>query len=442
MRSLFLGCALAVCLLSACTAQVQMARDIPARTHPDSVFLTMRRAEDMFLSRNLQLLAARWGIDAMRAIELQAGLWPNPNLAIEQNIYNQTTKRYFDFTTDGNSEVQIQQLVTLAGKRDKQVRLARTGTALAQSALLDLLRSLKQELRTDVYDLYFLQRSVTFYDRSVASLSATVRSAERLYDGRTILLAELLRLKSLLFSLENERLNQLTQAAAIEEDLRIMFHDTSAVRMFYRPVIDTTFAAGGAVQHVSLDSALTVALNNRPDIQSAALSVDSASIALQLQKSLAVPDVTIGGRWSRAGSYIPEYFALSVSVDLPLFNRNQGNIEAAEHGLDISRALLYCARQRVGKDVRVAWEKAMEADRLLQHFDKTFTAEYQTLVDGMIASYEKRNIRIIEFTDFFEAYRTSMIQMFQLQNSRLDAVETLNYAVGADIIPPRERTGQ
>jgi len=85
----------------------------------DTLSITLKTAEDRFLKENLQLLASRYNINAADAQITQAGLWSNPNISIEQNIYNQTTHRYFDFTNTGNTEVQIQQLFALAGKKDK-----------------------------------------------------------------------------------------------------------------------------------------------------------------------------------------------------------------------------------------------------------------------------------------------------------------------------------
>ncbi len=410
-----------------------LVRVCAAQSSPDTVRLTVRDAETRFLSANLQLVAARLGIEGARAGVLQAGLWSNPNIAIEQNVYNQETKRYFDVTKDGNTEVQIQQLLLLAGKRGKQVHLAEENVAVAEQSFLDLLRSLKQQLRTDLYDLFYLRRSVEFYDRSLAALTSTITTATRMYEGRTLLLAELLRLKSLYFSLSNERLGLVMQEEGIQQDLRVLLRDTMPAMPVYMPDIDTARAGFGGV---SLDSALALARASRPDLRVAAATVSLDEANLALQKSLAVPDLTVAGRWSRAGSYIPEYYAVSVAIDLPLFNRNQGNIATAERTLQADQANLLAARQRVEKEVDLAYRKAQESDRLLGASSKSFTDLYATLVSGMIANYQKRYISILDFTDFFESYRTSMIQMYQLENNRLDAIEALNYAVGTDLVKP------
>jgi cobalt-zinc-cadmium efflux system outer membrane protein len=54
----------------------------------------------------------------------------------------------------------------------------------------------------------------------------------------------------------------------------------------------------------------------------------------------------------------------------------------------------------------------------------------------MIANYESRNMTIIGFTDFYDSYKTSVLQTIQLQNNRIDSFENLNFAAGKDLLPP------
>lgn len=398
----------------------------------DTVALTLARAEQVFLDNNLQLLASRFNIDASHAAAVQAGLWANPNIAIEQNAYNQETGRYFDFTRSGNTEVQIQQLFLLAGKRHKQIALADINTQMSENTLYDLMRSLKFELRSDFFDLYFLGQSLRFYNTSISSVQKTVAATEAIFDRRSILLSEVLRLKSLLFTLQTERLGIVNRMTAIQNELRILLHDER--RVVYDPVVTQQQLDTLSMLPVTLEVALQAAQDHRPDLRNAQAAIAYEEMNLALQKSLAIPDVTIGGRWSRAGGYIPDYFAVTMSVDLPLFNRNQGNIEVAERTLDANKASGDNAFLGIVKEVTIAYQKALETDRLYRTFDRKFAGEYGQLVDGMTSNYEKRNISIIEFADFFEAYRTSMLQMNQLQNDRIDAFENLNFAAGTDLI--------
>ncbi len=406
--------------------------DTQSRAGRDTVKLDLQQAEVLFQQRNLRLLASKFDIDAAKAAVVQAKLWSNPNLSIGQNIYNQNTRRWFDVTAAGNTDVQIQQLFLLAGKRGHLVRLAEIGSTVAEAGFEDLLRSLDHDLHLLLYDLYFLQQSEQFYDESIPSVQKTVDATEVIYQQRAVLLSEVLRLKSLLFTLQNERLNIVNDINDKETELRVLLGDSS--KTYFLPEISQQALQGLQIDSLSEDSTLKIALAERPDLKTAEMNLQSADANLALQQSLAIPDITIGGSWSRAGGYITNYTALTMSVDLPLFNRNQGNIEEAEAAKRSSILQRDETRRRIEKEVVTAYERVMATEKLYQATDKNFMSQYSQLVNGTIANYQNRNISIIEFTDFFEAYRTSMLQVNQLQNDRIDALEELNYTVNKKII--------
>ncbi len=411
---------------------------VGAQQPADTIKISLQQAEQMFANNNLRLLAAKFNVSAARAAVLQAQLWNNPTITVGQNVYNQFTHRYFDLSSEGNTDVQVQQLILLAGKRDKQIRLAEINTRIAELSFEDVLRALTHELRTDFYDLFFLNQSQRFYDESIVAIRRTVTAVESVYTRRAILLSEVLRLKSLLFSFEKEQLDLLNQIAEKRESLRVLLNDSTASSGSISPQVDVQTLEALDLDKLSLQQALALAAEHRPDYQISKANVRFEETSLELQKALRIPDLTIGGQWSHAGSYIPDYYALSLSIDLPIFNRNQGNIAVSENTLESNRRMNEYTRRSIEKDVTTAYRRAVEINKLYKSFDKKYVAEYKQLVQGMIASYEKRNIGIIEFTDFFESYRTNMVQLNRLQNDRVDAMETLNYSVGSTLMSTQQ----
>ena len=404
----------------------------------DTLKINLNSAEKEFIQNNLQLLASRFNISAAKASVIQAKLWNNPNLSIGQNIYNKITGKFFDVTKTGNTDIQLQQLFLLAGKRNDQIKLAEINTSISASSFYDLLRSLKFELRTDFYDLYFLQKSLKFYDETIPAVKKTVDATQNLYQQHSILLSEVLRLKSLLFSLENERLGILTQISGTENDLNVLLADSSGTRFYYEPALNKAELDSLNLNNFSLSDAVQAAYLNRPDLKIAESNVKYEKTNLALQHALAIPDITLGGAYSRAGGYVPDYLALTVSIDLPVFNRNQGNIQVSENNLEADKAALSQTKLSIRKEVVSAYDKAAEIENFYKNFDRSFTSQYKTLTAGMIENYESRNMTIIEFTDFYESYRNSMLQMIQLQDNRMDAFENLNYAAGKDLIVPKD----
>lgn len=85
----------------------------------DTVQLTLAQAEQHFVQSNLQLLAQRFNVTATQAQILQARLWDNPVVGVEQNIHNPETGHTFDLTRTGESILQVQQLVAIAGRRQR-----------------------------------------------------------------------------------------------------------------------------------------------------------------------------------------------------------------------------------------------------------------------------------------------------------------------------------
>jgi outer membrane protein, heavy metal efflux system len=79
-------------------------------------------------------------------------------------------------------------------------------------------------------------------------------------------------------------------------------------------------------------------------------------------------------------------------------------------------------------------QRALEKDRVYRSFRNSFTEEYKELSKLMVSNYQKRYLTIIEFADFFETYRNSIIQVLKLQTERISAIEKLNYSVGKTIL--------
>src|ERR1700760_762708 len=122
---------------------------LEAQPHQDTVRLTLPEAEKMFLDSNFQLLAGRYNIDASKALIIQARLWPNPNFSIGHTLYSGTLRKFFPLGANDETTAGLSQLILLAGKRNKQVKLAQAGAQLSEYQFFDLLRTIKYVLRTN-----------------------------------------------------------------------------------------------------------------------------------------------------------------------------------------------------------------------------------------------------------------------------------------------------
>ena len=73
----------------------------------DTLHLTLQEAENQFIQRNFLLLASKYQVSSADAAIIQAKLYPNPNFAIEQGVYNQDTKKWFDLSSTGETALTL-----------------------------------------------------------------------------------------------------------------------------------------------------------------------------------------------------------------------------------------------------------------------------------------------------------------------------------------------
>src|SRR5258707_2367629 len=123
----------------------------------------------------LKLLVQRYYMYHNNGLVIKARLWPNPNFSIGHSLYSGSLGKFFPIGgNDDETTVGLSQLILLAGKRNKQIQLAQENAHLSEYQFFDLLRTLKYTLRTDFFQIYYLQQSAKVYDEEIKALSQVV----------------------------------------------------------------------------------------------------------------------------------------------------------------------------------------------------------------------------------------------------------------------------
>lgn len=402
----------------------------------DTLKITIEEADSTFLSRNLLLLAEKFNVEAAKALILQNRLWNNPNISVNQLVLNTeyTTnggRKWFDMTNNGETNAQIQQLLFLAGKRNKRINMAELNATREEQTYFDLLRTLKFSLRNEFYNIYFLQVILRVYDNEIKSLSQVIKVFQNQLDKGYVSMKEVLRLKSALMSLESEKTGFNTQLTGDLSEFNLLMH---TFNIYYCPEADTSLLFRFSANSIKLLSIIDTAFIYRNDLKTAKIDLNLSQINLTYQKALAIPDLSVIAGWDRNGSYVHNYNYLGLSIDLPFFNRNQGSIRSASYSFESSKIKLQSAEDQVRSDVINAYAALMENQRLYLKFDRRFVCDLETLTHDMLINYEKRNISLLEFIDFYDAYRQNMVQLNTLQNNLVNSYENLNFSVGKELV--------
>ena len=395
----------------------------------DTLRVTLQEAEKQFLEKNLSLLAEKYNVDIARAGVIQASLYNNPNLSLTGNIYNPQEKKAFDVSNrTGEYIVQVQQLIRLAGKRNKEISLASINTQLSEDRFFDLLRTLRFSLRSNFFNAYYILNSVTAYQAQVNSLEKLNTAYENMQEKGMVTLKDAIRIKSLLYSLKGEQTTLLNQFNELQAELRLLLQNNTTT--FIPLPENNNDSLSAALKRLNLSTLIDSAYSNRHDLRLAHNNVQYSQQNYRLQKALATPDLTLGAQFDKRGSFVDNATFLQAAIDLPFFHRNQGNIKAAKIAIDQSETLYKLQVGMIENEVQRAYIKALTTDHMLQYIKPGFRDDFETLLQGITENFEKKNISLLEFTDFYESYKNNILQFNQLGNDRMQAIETLQFAVG------------
>src|SRR5205823_731698 len=83
----------------------------------------------------------------------------------------------------------------------------------------------------------------------------------------------------------------------------------------------------------------------------------------------------------------------------------------------------------VRRDVHEAYQIAQRQDDLYQHTSRD-TTPFSRLIDNIEQGYTKRLISVVEYLDFYEAYKNNVLQLNTLRANRMRAFESINLSVG------------
>lgn len=391
------------------------------------VRLSLDDALERFAACNLSLIAERYHVDMAEAQVTQAKLFENPVISFEQNVYNRNNGKYFDLGKEGEAVVEIEQLIYIAGQRNKRVRLEKLNKEMAVYQFEEVIRTLRGELKEKFVDLYYTRKSLSVYDREIGYLSTVLDVYKEQNAKGNVSLLEKSRIQALLLSLKQERNGISNEAVALEGDLRLLLG-------LKREEVPEPLFDESALDRIELEklplAELSARMAGRPDLKQAEAGIQASEADVRLQRSLAFPEVSLKGAYDRAGNFCNNYFAIGLSVSVPIFNRNQGNIKSARLSVLRNNTLAEQARRQADNELFACYTKLAKALELYRSSDYELERDFDRIIEGVNAGFRKRNISLLEFIDYYEAYKETCLQLYGMKRDVVMAAEGLNTIVG------------
>lgn len=396
-----------------------------------TVNLTLQEADSLFLARNIDLLAERYNISMADAAIAQAKLYHNPVISLEENVYNRLNHRVFDFGRKSEQVVNVDQLISIAGQHSNVVKEARSEHDVVVARFEELLRNLRAELHKAFVRLSFAQRNMKIYQHEIVSLRTTLDQLTVQEKKGNISQIETARIQALLLSVRREQNEFLEKVSDLQERLCLLMAlpATTYITAEFHP------NPSALPDSSACDRLLPDSLLQRADVLMARHQTEQAQAALAVSKSQAWPEVHITGQYDRNAGYFPHYFAIGVSLSIPLFNRNQGHIRSAKERIDQCEQLYAGTIAKAQNEVAVAKENFLRSLSLEKSVSDQYDKEnINTLFQSVNENYRKRNISLLEFVDFYKTYKEAMLEISNVREKVFLTAEDLNQAAGREVV--------
>jgi cobalt-zinc-cadmium efflux system outer membrane protein len=323
-RGLLAGAALCALVGLAAFAQTPATTDSPSGPQSQASVPALPRAlglDDitrLALENNPKLSQAAFAAEAARGKADQAGRYPNPILTVEgQEIGDRTGPGGIWSAPFFSQEIVTARKLKLS--RAAASREADQATLRVQSQRFELLTSVRQ----NYFDVLAVQSRAQILGELVQVAEKTVESTRKLLEARQAARLDLLQME-----LELERIRAERDAALkeIPAAFRRLAAAAGAPDLPITPLLGTLDTP---MPEYDLEIAAKVVREAHPEALAARMGVDKAQLQLRRAQVERVPNITLGAGYMRQNQNQSNDWGISVSLPVPLWNRNQGNIRAA-----------------------------------------------------------------------------------------------------------------
>jgi cobalt-zinc-cadmium efflux system outer membrane protein len=395
--------------------------------------LSLAQAESLLIDRNLNVLAAKYQVDANRAARLIAAYKPNPVLTVgaeQLPFYSPIAgsyPRFFSTNADAGANpvytMRLDTIVERGGKRELRTTAAEEQLQAAEAQVADAIRTELFQLRRSFATATLARENVKLAETVEQQYSQTEKLTLAKVDQGDIARVEMYRVGAGRLQYQQAVLQARTAYVSAVHDVVNSLGERD-------DNVETLELTGDFDERPlphTLNELRAMALE-RPDVVAARHLLSAAQSTTQLARAQRTRDVDIGYEYQRAGS---DHTA-GVLVSVPLFIRNDQRALAtqAEASQRLAEARLKQAELQASTDVEKAYQTYFSVRRVLDLYGTQNLTQLDRLRTIANVSYTEGASSLLELLDAQRAYTTAMTAYNQARSDYQVAVWELEQAVG------------
>jgi outer membrane protein, heavy metal efflux system len=395
------------------------------------VKITLDDAIQMALAHNHTLAAARTTIDQSVAQETTANLRPNPVLLGDAQFlpvfnWNLFGENYID--ADAQFDVGVSYLFERGKKRQHRLAAAKDATAVTRSTVADNERTLTFQVAQFFTNVQLAESTIDLAQQDLKSFQNSVDISKERYRAGDISEDDYLKIKLQLLQFQSDEAQAEMARMQALDDLR---------QQIGRESVPMDYDVAGAFDYVPLqakqDDLEMKALATRPDLRAAVQGVAAANSQYELAKANGKKDVTGQINYTHVADLSTT--SLFGQVQIPIFDRNQGEIARTKSAITQAQELEKAAGDQVLTDVADAYDGLQTNNRIIQLYRSGYLDDAQQDRDISEYAYKRGAASLLDFLDAERSYRATQLAYRQALAAYLLALEQLREAVGTRNLP-------
>jgi cobalt-zinc-cadmium efflux system outer membrane protein len=397
----------------------------------NTTLISLDQAIDLALARNHSIKATRTLILQNQAQEITANFRPNPTLGADSQFIPFFSPQ--DFSGENLNETQqfdigIGYLFERGHKRQRRLQAARDQTAVTRAQVTDAERALAFNVGQQFVSVLLAESTLQFALQDLQSFQQTVDISEAQLKAGALSEGDYLKIKLQLLQFQTDvssaRLAKVQALVGLRE-----FLGYDAVPADFDVIGDLAYQALRA----NLEDLQTRAMRERPDFRAAELGITAARSQILLAKANGKVDVN--GTYDFTHVSGENTASIFVNFELPIFNRNQGEIARTGYALTQAQELQQAASDAVLSDVSNAFEAVRSNDEVVQLYTSGYLKQAQDSRDISEYAYKRGAASLLDFLDAERSYRSVELAFRQALASYMTALEQLKEAVGTRNLP-------
>ncbi len=397
----------------------------------DTLVLSFDDADQLFQEKNISLLASALRIERAKALEVQAKVYPNPVFTAEINAYDPQHQQAFHVGSSGQKGFQLEQLILIGGKRKAEIDMAKTNTVIAEIEFQKLLLELKYQLHISLFQAGQQQLLIQKYNKQLQFLDTLIQAFRVQVEKGNIPMNEFVRLKGAYIQLNNERANLIQEFYQTQTTIQTLLQVTSIVI----PKEDQLdFSVYLNIQPV--EDLIQLAKSQQLDLQIIHQNQILAQQYLMYQKRVAIPDINIFVSYDQRGGAFNNQLNTGISIPLPIWNRNQGAIKSAQLETQEMEYTLKSRELEITNAIRNTYAAYKQTISEYVHTKELYNDDFEKVQQGMSMNFQKRNISLIEFMDYFESYNQVINELSRIKTQLVINAEQFTILTGKELFKP------